>query len=241
MEYGYITETPKYNKLNGLYDVKLVSETDTNIISCYRLLNSTKLKWTNSPGYFLLSPDSKYIFINNTTDINTLIKNIIFSKNNLNYSNEELLEINTDPIKKYTKLTPIDIPSEYCINLALEDNDNDRNYQIVNKGIYNKYDCLVKNITTMNNNTFTNLEPKKSTLFESMTYYLTGSPSQTIDPDNCNVTNIYQDIDNYNTFYVYGLTSLNFISIIIIILLIVQIIQDSEKLKKKSNNGEFEI
>jgi hypothetical protein len=76
MEYGYIIETPQYNKLNGLYDVKLISGTDTNIISCYRLLNLTNLKWSNSPGYFLLSPDSKYIFINEVTDINTLIKNI---------------------------------------------------------------------------------------------------------------------------------------------------------------------
>jgi hypothetical protein len=239
MEYGYITEKPIYNKLSGLYDIKLMVGEDINLISCYRLLNSTKLKYVQSPGYFLISPDSKYIFINEVTDINTLIKNIIFSKNNLNYSNEELLEINTDPIKKYTKLAPIDIPPEYCINLALEDNDTDRNYQIVNKDIYNKYDCLVKNITTMNNNGFTNIEPIKLSFFESMTSYFTGSPSTTIDSNNCKITNIYEDIHQYNTFYVYGLTSLNFIFIIIIILLIIQIMQDSEKLK--NNSGDFEI
>jgi hypothetical protein len=245
MEYGYITETPIYNKISGLYDVKLMVDKDIITISCYRLLNGTKLKYTNSPGYFLISLDDKYLFINDKTDINTFIKNIIFSKNNLNYTNEDILEINTDPITQYTKLTPIDIPPEYCINLALEENETDRNFQIVNKDLYNKYDCMVKNITSMTNNSFTNLEPKKTGIFESMSYYFTGSPSgtQQTQEGNCNVqvTSILEDVQQNNTFYVYGLTSLNFLFFIIMILMVYQIVLDTEKINKFPKKSEFEI
>jgi len=138
MEYGYITDTPKYNTVSGLYDVSLKVDEDIKTISCYRFLNPTKLKYTSAPGYFLISPDSNYIFINNLIDMNVLFKNIIFSKNNLNYSNEDLLEINMDPIKKYTKISFIEIPPESCLNLALENKDSDRNKQIVHNNIYNK-------------------------------------------------------------------------------------------------------
>ena len=146
MEYGYVIDVPKYNKITGLYDVPVMIDKDIKMISCYRILNPTILKYTEEPGYFLISLNGKYMYINDKTDINTLFKNIIFSKNNVNYSNEDILEINIDPIKKYTKISLIDIPHESCINLAFEDDDSDRKYQISNKNLYNKYDCLIKNI-----------------------------------------------------------------------------------------------
>ena len=94
MEKGYVIDKEIYNTTNGLYNVKTMVDTDIMSSSYYRILNGTKLKYTDKPGYFLLSIDSKYIFIKESIDINTLFKNIIFSKNNLNYTNEELLEIN---------------------------------------------------------------------------------------------------------------------------------------------------
>jgi hypothetical protein len=244
MEYGYITDTPKYNTISGLYDVHVKIDEDVKTISCYRFLNPTKLKYTSEPGYFLISPDSNYIFVNSLIDMNTLFKNIIFSKNNLNYTNDDLLEINVDPIKKYTKISFIEIPPESCINLALENKEYDRNNQIVHNNIFNKYDCLVKNSSIISDNSFTNLEPKKPSLLESMSYYLTGSPSDSYDKKgdcNVHVTSIHEDIHQYNTFYVYGLTSLNLLFLIIIIIMIFSIVQDSEKVNKRQKKPEFEI
>ena len=235
MEYGYVIDYEKYNKITGLYDVTVIIDKNKKIISCYRILNPTILKYTEEPGYFLISLNSKYIYINDKTDINTLLKNIIFSKNNLNYSNEDILEINIDPIKKYTLISLIDIPAESCINLVLEDNDSNRKYQITNSNLFNKYDCIVTNLN-ISNDSFTNIEQKNKGIFESMSYYLLGTPSAKgfIDPNKeCNV-NIVEDVHQYNTFYFYGLTTLNLLFIIIIIIMIFNIIKDSEKDNKKS-------
>ena len=242
MEYGYVTDIPQYNTTSGLYDVNVKIDEDIRTISSYRLLNPTLLKYTENPGYFLISPDSKYIFINDKTDINSLFKNIIFSKNNTKYSNHDLLDFNIDPIKKYTKISLIDIPPESCINLALENNNTNRNHQIVNANLYNKYDCLIKHVVNMEHNSFTNIEPKKTGIFETLSHYLTGKSS---DDDNkkgdCNVTvnSVMEDINQHNTFYVYGLTSLNLLFIIIIIIMVFNIIQDSEKMNKMSKMSKL--
>jgi hypothetical protein len=240
MEYGYVTDNPKYNKTSGLYDVPIMIGEDIKTISSYRILNPTILKYTLEPGYFLISPDSKFIYINDKTDINILIKYIIFSKNNLNYSNQDLLEINSDPIRKYNKISLIEIPKEYCINLSLEDNDSDRKYQIATSNLYNNYDCLVKNISNIS---FTNNESKKLGMFETMSYFINGSPSinknDKEDHPDCNVTvtSIMEDVNQYNNYYVYGLTTLNCLFIIIIIIMVFNIIQDSKKrqLPRRSN------
>ena len=41
MEYGYVVDTPKYNKKSGLYDVPIMFEEDIKIISSYRILKAT--------------------------------------------------------------------------------------------------------------------------------------------------------------------------------------------------------
>jgi hypothetical protein len=238
MEYGYIIDTPKYNSKKGLYDVQVKIDKDTRTLTCNRILNPTILKYTQTPGYFLISPDNKYIFINDKVDINTLLKNIVFSNNNYNYTNEDILEINIDPIKKYTQISFIDIPEDSCINFILEDNDSDRKYQISKNSPFMKYDCLVSNILNMSNNSFTNIEPKKSGIFETMSHYLTGAPSVEIDEKHgnseCKVTvnSVMEDVHQYNTFYVYGLTSLNLLFVIIIIIMVFNIVQDSDKIRK---------
>jgi hypothetical protein len=243
MEYGYVADTPKYNKKSGLYDVPVMFEEDIKIISCYRILNPTSIQYTTEPGYFLLSHDSKYIYLNNNTDINTVFKNIIFSKNNISYTNEDLLEINIDPVKKYTKISLIDIPPESCINLAFENNDFDKRYQIANNSLYNKYDCLATNVVTMKDNSFTNIDVKKTGLLETLSYYISGAstPSESNRSGNaeCNV-NIIEDVHQYNTFYVYSLTSLNLLFVIIIIIMIFNIVKDSEKMSQLNKKSDFD-
>jgi hypothetical protein len=247
MEYGYVIDPIEYNTISGLYNVRVKIDEDVKIISCYRILNQTILKYTENPGYFLISPNSKYIYISDKTDINSFFKNLIFSKNNTNYSNQDLLDFNIDPIKKYTKISSIDILPESCINLALEDDNTNRNYQIVKANLYNNYDCLVKNVVNMADNSFTNIEPKKTGIFESLSYYLTGSPSiyehNKDNNTNCNITvnSVMEDVNEYNTFYIYGLTSLNLLFIIIIIIMVFNIVQDSEKLKIKSKKNTFDL
>jgi len=245
MEYGYVIDYEKYNKITGLYDVTVIIDKNKKIISCYRILNPTILKYTEEPGYFLISLNSKYIYINDKTDINTLLKNIIFSKNNLNYSNEDILEINIDPIKKYTLISSIDIPAESYINLAFEDNDVDRNYQIINNNIYSKYDCLVVNAMMINNN-FTNIEPKKGGIFESLSHYFTGKKSEITtekSDSGCtvNINSEIETINQYNNFYVYGLTSLNLLFLIIVIIMVFSLVNDSEKINKKVKRSSIDI
>jgi len=233
MEYGYVSNSI-YNKESGLYDVTIKNSKniESEIIEpCYRILNETYLKYNKSNGYFLISPDSKYIFIKENIEPNEILKNIIYSKKYITQNNEEILNINIDPIEKYKLLSFLTIPPETCINLALEDNAKDRHYQIVNKTKYNKYDCLVSDIA---NNSFTNVINKKKNMIESLSEYLTGTPSdQNTDHDkdcNCNVT--VQDVHQYNQFYMYGLTSLNLLMIIIIIIIVFVIIQDSKNISK---------
>ena len=238
MENGYILDTPTYNSITGLYDTPIKIGSEDKVINSYRLLNNTNLKYSENPGYFLISPDSKYIYITESTDINTFLKNILFSKNNLKYTNHDLLEINNNPIEKYSKISLIEIPPESCINLSLEEDIINRDYQIKNKNKYNQYDCLVKNISNIS---FTNVEP--TSIFEKMTYYITGvspiTPSGGPSSTECNI-NAVEIIHQYNTFYVYGLTSLNLLIIIIAGMMIFTIIQDANKIEPKiKTNSEF--
>jgi len=234
MENGYILDMPKYNSITGLYDTPIKIGLENKTINCYRLLNNTNLKYSEEAGYFLLSPDSKYIFIDENTDVNTFLKNIIFSKMHIEYTNKDLLEINNNPVDKYSNISLIEIPNDTCINLALEDNVINRENQIKNNNKYNQYDCLVKNISNIS---YTNTEPK--TIMEKMTDYFIGSPSNTPSTE-CNKLNVVEVIHQYNTFYVYGLTSLNIIFVLIIIMMIFSLIKDSGKsVKKQVTETEF--
>ena len=246
MEYGYVSSS-KYNKELGLYDVSIMNGDKETVEPCYRILNSTYLKYSKTNGYFLLSPDSKYIFIKESSEPNDIFKNLIYSKKHIIKNNEDILNMNIDPIEKYTSVSLISIPPETCINLALEDNSIDRNFQIVNKPKYNKYDCLVSDIS---NNSFTNVAQKKLSMIESWTSYFIGTPSNQ-DSNNtnkdCDVNITVEEVHQYNQFYMYGLTSLNLLLIIIGIIMVFSIVQDSENIirhKKTLNllskNGNLE-
>jgi hypothetical protein len=236
MDNGYIIDTPLYNSKIGLYEVPL---SNNKIINCYRIFNGTNIKYSPTPGYFYISIDNAYIFITEDANINDIIKNIIYSNSYPEKTNEDLLEINNDPYQKYSIIALIEIPESTCINLALQDNDVDRRFQIENKNKYNSYDCLVKNLV----DNFKNVE-KTKTLYETITNYVSYTPSTynndnkykepsniDIDIDVTPVTNI-QDIHQYNQFYVVGLTSLNFLLIILIIIIIIIISQDNTTSRK---------
>ena len=213
MDKGYIYDKPIYNSTTYLYDVSIITDNkDIKIISCYRILNNTPLVYAEEPGYFYISMDNKYIYFKDTDIFTEILKNIIYIQKNPLKSNQDLLDINNDPIQKYTEIILLTIPESTCINLALENNVVDRLNQITNVGKYNSYDCLVKNIA---NNSFTNIENKNDTIYERLTQYFTNTPSNT--PSN--TINII-DIHEYNKFYVYGLTSLNMLLIIIIVLML---------------------
>jgi len=236
MDNGYIIDTPLYNFKTGLYDVPL---SNNNTISCYRILNNTKLTYSTDAGYFYLSMDDTYIFIPDDANQVDIFKSMIYSNNNPNITNQKILDINNDPYEKYSKLGLIMVPETMCINLALEDNNDDRLSQIKNNK-YVKYDCLVKNSI----DTFKNTNP--SSLYETITSYISYSPStyqkKTHEHNDCNpvinvspITNI-EDIHQYNQFYVYGLTSLNLLLIIIIVIVIITISNDSKKHNKHIRN-----
>jgi len=224
MDNGYIYDKPIYNSTKYLYDVPVIlNNNDINIYNCYRILNSTPLVYKEKPGFFYISEDNKYIYFKDTDVFIDILKNIIYSINNPLKTNQDLLEINNDPIQKYTEITSITIPEAMCINFALEENTIDRLNQITNVGKYNSYDCLVKNIS---NNSFTNIE-KKETIYERLTELFTPKESPKIINENINII----DIHTYNKFYVYSLASLNMLLIMIVILMLVTM-PDIHKQKK---------
>jgi len=235
MDNGYVIDTPTYNLSTGLYDVTLLySSTQTKkTISCYRILNMTKLKYTESTGYFYISPDSNYLYLPEDTEINDYFKNVLFSDMFLLKSNNDILDINNDPMQKYSLISSLQIPNTMCLNLALENDDKNRMYQISNKSSYNQYDCLVK---TMVNNSFKNVE-KKDFMTEMLEKYISFSPSEYKEDNKTDtitnqiVVNDVNEINNiheYNKFYVYGLTILNLLLIIIIIIAVLVLTQNKK-------------
>lgn len=230
MDNGYIINTPKYNSTTYLYDVPiLINDKVKQVISCFRILNNTPLVYSEESGYFYISPDSKYIYFKDTTVFTEFLKNIDFSINNPLKTNKDILNINNDPVEKYTYIVLSTASESTCINLALEDNYIDRLNQIKNVGKYNSYDCLVKNIT---NNSYTNVKANDDTLYERLTQLFTPQSSNSDKPD---VTIV--DIHQYNKFYVYGLTTLNMLLVIIIILMLLLITNDTKsKVNYKSGN-----
>jgi len=239
MDKGYIYDKPIYNSTTYLYDVSIIIDNkDIKIISCYRILNSTPLVYAEEPGYFYISMDNKYIYFKDTDIFTEIQKNIIYSIKNPLKSNQDLLDINNDPIQKYTEIILLTIPESTCINLALENNSIDRQNQIRNVGKYNSYDCLVKSIA---NNSFTNINNNNDTIYERLSQYFTNTssdtPSETLlnTPSNTpsNTINIV-DIHQYNKFYVYGLTTLNMLLIIIIILMLLTLTNSQENNSKLS-------
>jgi len=226
MDNGYIIDTPIYNSKTYLYDVTVVINEEVKQVSCHRILNSTPLLYSQDPGYFYISTDSKYIFFTDTVVISEFLKNIEFSINNPTKTNNNILDINNDPIQKYTSIGLSTISDTMCINLALEDNDKDRLDQIKNAGKYNSYDCMVKNISTPS------VEAKKDTIYERLTDLFT--PTNTQTPTQVTEVNIV-DIHTYNKFYVYGLSTLNILLIIIIVLILLMITSDNTD----KNNHNF--
>lgn len=222
MDNGYVINIPKYNSTTYLYDVEiLLNDEVKQKISCYRILNSTPLIYSEEAGYFYISLDSKYLYFKDMIVFNDYLKNIYFSINNPLKTNKEILDINNDPIQKYTYIILSTIPENSCINLALEDNNKDRLNQIINMGIYNSYDCIVKNIK---NNT-----PAKDSIYERLSGIST--PSSTGE-NNITIVDIHQ----YNKFYVYGLTTLNMLLIVIIVIMLLLITNDG---KPKNNKLTF--
>jgi len=232
MDNGYIVGEPIYNSTSFKYDVPILIDDEKNIrkiISCYRILNTTSLVYTEDVGYFYISMDDKYIFFKDTDIFQDILKNIIFSINNPMKTNKEILEINNDPLEKYTYIGLLTVPETTCINLALEDNSVDRLNQITRAGKYNSYDCIVKN---MSNNSFTNIENKKESFYDRVTGAFL-SPSPATDSDDIDININIVDIHAYNKFYVYGLTSLNLLLIIIIIIMLLLITNEPVKNKSK--------
>lgn len=242
MDNGYVIDIPTYNLSTGLYDVTLYysSTQSKKTISCYRILNMTKLNYVERSGYFYISPDSKYLYFTEDTEINDYFKNVIFSQKQI--SNNEILDINNDPIQKYNLISLLEIPKTMCLNLALENDEQNRMNQILHKSKYNQYDCLVK---TMVNNSFKNVEIKKNFITEMVEKYISYSPSddkEDYDKDDKpdivtnqivigDITEI-NDIHMYNKFYVYGLTVLNLLLIIIIIIAVLVLTKDTKQKNK---------
>lgn len=232
MDNGYIIDIPKYNSNTYLYDVPILINEQKQTISCYRILNSTSLIYSEESGYFYISMDSKYLFFKDTIIFNDYLKNIQFSINNPSKTNQDILDINNDPVQKYTYIVLSTLEETMCINLALEDKSSDKLDQLKTISKYVTHDCLVKNIT---NNSYTNVKKEPDSLYERLTGLFTPNASN----DNHDHVTIV-DIHQYNKFYVYGLTTLNMLLIIIIIIILLMLTNDSTSNNKNKLTKMFD-
>ena len=212
MDNGFIIDIPKYNSNTYLYDVPILINEQKQTISCYRILNSTPLIYSEEPGYFYISMDSKYLFFKDTIMFNDYLKNIQFSISN--------------PSKTNIVLSTLE--ETMCINLALEDKSSDKSNQLKTINKYVTHDCLVKNIT---NNSYTNVSNEPDSLYERLTGLFTPNASNN-NHDHDHITIV--DIHQYNKFYVYGLTTLNMLLIIIIVIILLLLTNDSTPNKNRS-------
>ena len=226
MDNGFIIDIPKYNSNTYLYDVPILINEQKQTISCYRILNSTPLIYSEEPGYFYISMDSKYLFFKDTIMFNDYLKNIQFSISNPSKTNQDILDINNDPVQKYTYIVLSTLEETMCINLALEDKSSDKSNQLKTINKYVTHDCLVKNIT---NNSYTNVSNEPDSLYERLTGLFTPNASNN-NHDHITIVDIHQ----YNKFYVYGLTTLNMFLIIIIVIILLLLTNDSTPNKNRS-------
>jgi len=226
----------KYNSETGLYGI-YKNNTNLPIVNSFRIYNNTTLLHSkDSIGYFYISPDNKYIYLDGSNP-NLDIQYLYFSMMNPNVTNNilyDIYSISSVSTKKInnetydqiqTRLNTItqdvmtNLKKQICISFAYELDIDNRKKQIdllaqnSEYKIYNQYDCTNETESVINIEKY-DISPTSST-----------SPMSNSNTLVCHSNNLTE----YNTYYMYGLTVLNGLLILISIALILLVFDDKGK------------
>lgn len=245
--------TISYNSSTGLYDLIL---NDNSVVNTVRIYNTTNLISNNSSaGFFYISPDNKYIYLDGNSPILD-IQYLNFSSMNTNVTNEQLLEIQLTASASQKKVQNDtydviqlrlsnenseiiqQIKKNVCINFAYEQTAEKRKPQIEllkNNSIYTSYlDYTCMNYSDMSVLSaasilgFSNIRPKSSNVIEGATG---DTPAGSLNTPGGSTFLCNSNNTEINTFYVYGMTFMNGLLIIISIALILLVFDDTNKKK----------
>jgi hypothetical protein len=201
-----------FNSESGLYDLTM---NDKSIIkSQYRIVNETGLKNNKQVGFFNISADDKYIFLDNKDadkNYSNLYKYSRYAQLN-NLDNNDLFEISINPVKSIEVYNYV-VPVGYCLVLAYEDDIKTKRMQIIKTNLYNQYDCI---------SVFINQEN-----FKDMPEF----PEIEFPEIVCKKRNNNKEIDNNEVnnkkYYVYGSDLTNIILTIIMIALVYSLLKEN--------------
>jgi hypothetical protein len=197
-----------FNSESGLYDLTM---SDKSVIkSQYRIVNETGLKNDEQVGFFNISPDDEYLFLDNKDpehNYNNLYRYSRYAQLN-NLDNNDLFEISINPVKSIEVYNYV-VPAAFCFILAYEDNLDTKRMQMSKANLYNQFDCI---------SVFVNQEN-----FEF-------APGTDHFPEIvCNSNNNSNNTEiEYNRYYMYGLTSVNFLLIIIMFALVFSLFKNGK-------------
>lgn len=185
------------NNETGLYDLTM---NDGSIIkNQYRIINETGYRNEKRVGYFNISTDNKYIFLDSKDPKKNYTNLYKFSRyGQLNkVDNYGLYEVAHNPVQRLDVYNYV-VPVDFCMILAFEDDMNLRRAQIKRNKLYNNYDCM-------------------TVLADEDREYFQGAPGA-FPEIVCNSNNITNN--EYNRYYIYGLGMMNFLLFVIAVALI---------------------
>ena len=189
----------KLNNETGLYDLTM---NDGSIVkNQYRIINETGFKNENKVGYFNISTDNKYLFLDGRDPQKNYTNLYKFTRyGQLNkLDNFGLHQVSNNPVQRIDVYSYV-VPVDYCMIIAFEQEPEIRRMQMKRNKLYNNYDCM-------------------TILIDEDREYFGGPPGAFPDivctNSNNNVTN-----NEYNRYYIYGLGMMNFLLFVIAVALI---------------------
>lgn len=192
----------KLNNDTGLYDLTM---NDGSLIkNQYRIINETGYTNNRKVGYFNISTDNKYLFLDGKDaqkNYTNLYKFGRFGQLN-KLDNNGLYEVSLNPVQRLDVYNYV-VPVDFCMILAFEDNINVRRMQLKRNKLYNNYDCM-------------------SVLVNEDREYFGGAPGAfpEIICTNSNITN-----NEFNRYYMYGLGAMNFLLFVIAVALVLTLFE----------------
>jgi len=228
-----INNNIKYNSETGLYDIYKLN-TLKPIANTIKIYNNTTLVYVKDViGFFYISHDNKYIYLDGSNS-NLDIEYLNFSIQNPSVTNSTLYDIystvsvSSKKINNETyneiqeRLSKLTLTKQVCISFAYEQDSETRKKQIkllLNNQeykIYKQYDC---NVNT-------------NEVFSPITGVENYDFSPSTNPNNTTVVCNSNNITQFNSYYMYGLTVLNGLLILITIALILLVFDDNGKKEK---------
>jgi hypothetical protein len=256
-----VYSTIAYNPLTGLYDILGSGTTPGTppplIASTIRIFNPTTLTYDSTNfGFFYISPDNKYIYLDGSLpnlDIvyldysikNTVTNDVLYEINSGTSSSTMLNGKSYSDIKTSLSTSPEAMKNikNICINFAYEQDSDKRAKQLellsknTSYQVYNAYNCNSSIIRPTITSPISGAPPLSTNGLSSSgqssgtsgSGQSSGTSVITVGGStlSCNSNNM--DIKEYNVYYMYGLTFLNGLLIIISIALILLLVNDKGK------------